>query len=72
MIPLIVSSSLILTACNCKPKIEYVKVPYEVKVPVKCKVPDTYCDFNQSTSTEVISSLLICIVDLKRNQEVCK
>ena len=60
-------------ACNsCEPKIERVSVPYEVKVVTKCNVPETYCDFNQSTSTEVIGSMLECIVNLKKNSEVCK
>ena len=52
-----------LTACNKK---EYINVPYEVKIPVKCKVPVTYCDFNRTTYTEVIDSLEECIVDLKK------
>lgn len=62
-----------LTACSSKQvEYKYIDVPYEVKVPVKCKVPVTYCDFNRTTYTEVIDSLEECIVDLKRNSEVCK
>lgn len=64
---------LTLTACNSKQvEYKYIDVPYEVKVPVKCKVPNTYCDFNRTTDTEVIDALLECIVDLKKNSEVCK
>jgi len=64
---------LILTACSNKQiEFKYIDVPFEVKVPVKCKVPNTYCDFNQTTDTEVIHTLVKCIVDLKKNSEVCK
>lgn len=64
---------LIIQACSCpKPQIEYIDVPVEVKIPVKCIVPDTECNFNRATDTEVVSSLLECIVDLKRATEVCK
>ncbi|MEN4053763.1 hypothetical protein [Sulfurimonas sp. NWX79] len=51
---------------------KYVDKPYEVKIPVKCVVPDANCSFDRNTSTEVISSLLECIIDMKRNEEVCK
>ena len=63
----------LITACS-KPKPQ-TKIVYrykEVKVPVKCKVPEVYCDFNKSTSTEVINSLLMCIIEQKRAMEVCK
>ena len=64
---------LTLTACSSKQvEYKYIDVPYEVKVPVKCVVPDTYCDFNRTTDTEVIDALLECIIDLKKNSEVCK
>ena len=64
---------LTITACSQnKPVVKYVDKPYEVKVPVKCIVPDTNCSFNRKTDTEVISSLLECIIKMKRNEEVCK
>jgi len=69
---LIVFVALIMTACSQQPEIRYIDKPYMVKVPVKCVIPDTNCSFNKSTDTEVISSLLECITDLKRNSEVCK
>ena len=70
---LIVLSILTLTACSkCEPKIVYRDRPYEVKVPIKCVVPKTECDFNRTTNTEVISSLLECIIELKNNSEMCK
>jgi len=63
---------LIITACSCKPIVRYVDKPYEVKVPVKCIVPDANCSFDRNTSTGVISSMLECIIDMKKNEEVCK
>jgi len=63
---------LTFQACNARPEIKYIDKPYEVKVPVKCKVPDSNCSFNRETDTEVISALLECIVDMKRNEDVCK
>lgn len=63
--------SLLITGC-CKPTIEYVNVPYEVKVPTKCIVPESECNFDRQTRTEVVNSLLECVVDLKRNSEVCR
>ena len=68
---LMVLSLLTLTACS-KPEPVVVYKYKEVKVPVKCKIPDVYCDFNKPTYTEVISSLVTCIADLKRASEVCK
>ena len=64
---------LTLNSCSeCKPEIRYVDKPYEVKVPVKCNVPDANCSFDRNTSTGVISSMLECIIDMKKNEEVCK
>lgn len=63
---------LTIQACSTKTQIKYVDVPYEVKVPVKCVVPKAECDFNRTTDTEVINSLVECIVDMKHNEEVCK
>jgi hypothetical protein len=71
-IVVLVSILISFTGCTCEPQIKYVDKPYEVKVPVKCIVPDTNCSFNRPTDTEVISSLLECIIDMKHNQEVCK
>lgn len=63
---------MIITACSSKQEIKYVDKPYRVNIPVKCVVPDANCSFNRETDTEVISSLLECIIDMKRNEEVCK
>lgn len=61
-----------ITACSTKPTIKYVDRPYKVNVPVKCIVPDANCSFNRDTYTEVINSMLECIIDMKHNEKVCK
>ncbi len=64
---------LILNGCSSKEvEYKYIDVPFEIKVPVKCVVPETHCDFNRTTDTEVIHSLLECVVNLKRNMEICR
>ena len=64
---------LTLTNCStCKPERVYIDKPIEVKIPIKCIVPNAQCDFNKTTDTEVITSLLTCIINMKKNEEVCK
>jgi hypothetical protein len=63
---------LTMTACSDQPTIRYVDKPYAVNIPVKCIVPDVDCTFNRETDTEVIASMLECVVELKRASEVCK
>jgi hypothetical protein len=62
---------LIFQGCSNK-EIVYVDKPFEVKVPVKCLVPKTECDFNRETDTEVIHSLQECIVNFIENAKVCQ
>ena len=62
---------LTLTSCN-KNKIVYKDRIVEVLIPQRCMPPPVFCDFNRSTYTEVLDSLLECIVDLKRSNEVCE
>ena len=70
---LMLLSLLILTSCSkCKSEVKYVDKPYRVNVPVKCIVPDSNCSFDRKTDTEVISSMLECIIDMKHNEEKCK
>jgi len=71
-VSLVLCVGLISTSCNCTPEVKYVDKPVEVKVPVKCVVPDANCSFDRATDTEVVSSLLECIVEMKRNEEVCE
>jgi hypothetical protein len=61
----------VFSGCSTK-VVEYVNVPYEVKIPVKCIVPVTHCDFNKTTDTEVIVALRLCIEDFKKSMEVCR
>lgn len=68
---LTISAILIFSAC-AKKEIVYVDRIIEIKTPVSCKVPEVKCDFKQVTDTEVISSLLICISDLKQSVKVCQ
>lgn len=66
---------LIFTGCFCEPKVEtrYVDRFTEVKVPVKCVVPKTVCSVDSNaTYTEVVSSMLKCIADLREAQKVCE
>lgn len=62
----------ILLFSGCSEKIVYVDRPIEVKVPIKCVIPDIHCNFNQSTDTEVLIKLRTCIEDLKQSINVCK
>jgi len=66
-----VLTTVTFSGCVTKPIVRYVDKPYEVKVPVKCVVPDVNCSFDRKTDTEVISALLECIIELKRVNEVC-
>ncbi len=69
---LILFVTLTLTSCSWCTKTIYVDREVEVKVPVKCIVPDTECNFDRNTSTEVVTSMLECIIEMKQAQEVCK
>ncbi len=69
---LIALSILTFQACSSKQEVRYVDRPVAVNVPVKCVVPDAECDFNRTTYTGVVSSMMECIVNMKRNEEVCK
>ena len=62
-----------ITFSGCGEKIVYVPEPYEVRVPVKCIVPDTDCTITKEMNdSEVVIELMKCIIDLKKAQEVCK
>ena len=68
----IVFAMLTLASCADKQDVVYVDRYKTVKVPVKCKTPEVECDFNKTTYTEIVKSMLECIVDLSRANEVCK
>ena len=67
----IVLLALILTACSTD--IQYIKVPYEVKVPVKCVVELPDGEINESLNTsEKYLEVLKYISKLHKNIEVCR
>ena len=68
---LLMLSALLLTSCCKEPEVKYIDKPYEVKVPVVCDIPDVHCDFNKTTQTEVVASLMECIIEQKKAMEVC-
>lgn len=68
---LIISGLFLFSGCSQK-EVVFVGREVEVKVPVKCITPKVECNFNQVTDTEVIQSLLVCIKDYKKSNEVCK
>ena len=63
--------ALLFSACSNK-ELVYVDRPVEVKIPVRCTIPETHCNFNKATDTEVITSLRTCIEDLRQSIKVCK
>ena len=50
----------------------YVDRPVEVKVPVKCIVPEVTCFPGRATYTEEIAEMRMCIERCKQVVEVCK
>lgn len=61
----------LLVISGCADKV-YVDRPVEVKVPVKCIVPDVLCRPGQATYTEEIREMRLCIERYKQASEVCK
>ena len=62
----------LLLFSGCSEKTLYVDRPIDVYIPTKCIIPETHCDFNKATDTEVITSLRTCIEDLRKSIEICK
>lgn len=69
-ISLMIFATLLFSGCS--EKIVYVDRPIEVKIPVQCKVPETHCNFNKQTDTEVIIALRTCVQDLIQSTKVCQ
>ena len=69
---------LVFSGCSCKYvplvacEIEYKDRPVEVKVPVKCATPDTFCSKEGSLQGGTIGELLGCIYELRESNKVCK
>ena len=61
------------SGCGCKPIVqtEYVNVPYEVKVPIKCKMEPVNCELG-GTNTEVAVKAYECIALQKKTIDSCR
>ena len=71
---LVMLSALFLTtACSwCEIEVEKIKT-VEIKVPQKCIVPKPQgCKWDNIPAHEVPVKLLECIIELKKNTEVCQ
>jgi hypothetical protein len=56
-----------------KPEPEYVYETIEVKVPVKCIIPEHECNYdNNATLNEKVGQMASCYYNLKLASEVCK
>lgn len=62
---------VMLVISGCTEKV-FVDRPVEVKVPVKCKVPEVKCYPRQGTYTEEVKELRMCVERHKQAAEVCK
>ena len=62
---------LLVISTGCAEKV-YVDRPVEVKVPVKCVVPEVTCFPGRVTYTEEITEMRICIERYKQAIEVCR
>ena len=68
-------SLLVMTSCSwCEREvIVKVKVPYKVHVPQKCLVPEPLgCNWSNVEDYEVPVKMAECIIELKKNSEVCQ
>lgn len=68
---LLIVLALLVISTGCAEKV-YVDNPIEVKVPVKCVVPEVKCFPGQATYTEEIAEMRMCIERYKQAVEVCK
>ena len=62
---------VVLGISGCAEKV-YVDRPVEVKVPVKCEVPEVKCFPGKNTYTEEIKELRMCIERHKQAAKVCR
>ena len=62
---------LLVISTGCADKV-YVDRVVEVKVPVKCIVPEVVCYAGQDTYTEEIKEMRLCIERHKQASEVCR
>lgn len=65
------------TGCSCKNvpgvscEIQYIDRVTEVKVPVKCEIPETFCDKEGSLREGSMNELLSCVYELRESKKVC-
>lgn len=71
LIALVILTIMTFSGCGCKPIVQYVDRPVEVKVPIKCKMPEVQCDF-KGTGAEPAVKAFECISSQKKAMEVCK
>ena len=64
--------SVIILFSGCAKETIYVDRPVEIKVPVKCVVPEVVCNTNQKTYTEVINEMYRCILEQREAAKVCQ
>lgn len=62
---------VVLGISGCAEKV-YIDRPVEVKIPVKCVVPEVKCYPGQDTYTGEIREMRLCIERHKEASEVCK
>lgn len=62
---------VMLAISGCTEKV-FVDRPVEVKVPVKCVVPEVVCNAGQPTYTEEIREMRLCIERYKQASKVCR
>lgn len=68
---LMIFAILLFSGCSEKQTL-YVDRPVEVYIPTKCIIPETHCDFNKKTDTEVIFYMRTCIEDLRKSIKICQ
>lgn len=56
---------------GCAQNTVYVDRIVEVKVPVKCVTPKTFCDKEGSLREGSMNELLSCIYELRESKKVC-
>lgn len=67
----LISSVIIILSGCCEPQVEYRDRWKEVKVPVKCAVPDTNCTWTGNDSL-LAAQMYACILQMKEDIKVCQ
>lgn len=64
------SLMFVISACSCEPKV--IKQTVEVKIPVKCKVPNVECDYKGLDNMQTIAEMIRCNYSLRESIKVCR